>query len=239
MNDNNIQQNIQNNVLEKIRSGQIQIKPKAYFVARLSATIFITIVILVLSAFILSFILFSVRESGQQFLLGFGSMGIYTFLSLFPWTLLLIDTVMIFVLERLLKGFKFGYRISALSIFIWAFIASTVLGMFVSLTPIHNMLLEYAEQDELPFIGDTYQSIHDSHSDQGVFKGTVVSVDGDNVTIINDEIYDEDDGVHTIELPKDHGVVNLDDTIYVLGSVNGEVIEAHGFQNVHNNKKVK
>ncbi len=231
MNKTHLKQQIQNGVLEKIRDGKVHMRPRIYFVARFALTILIAVFALVISAFVISFVFFSVHESGEQFLLGFGSKGILTFLLLFPWMSLLLDLVTLFVLEWLLQGFRFAYRISLLTIFLGIFACSTVLGILVNLTPFHGVLLNQADQGALPIIGEMYESIRDSHASQGIFRGSIRSMQGNKIVLVHDDYdHDGDDGVHTIILPSNYPPLKVGDRVYVFGAPIDGVIQARGIQ---------
>jgi hypothetical protein len=218
MKTNNTEQHIQDTVLQKIREGAIRARPKSYFAMRLTATIFVAVCALIISIFVMSFVLFSLGESGEQFLLGFGYSGILTFLSLFPWMLVGIDIGVVIILEWLVKGFRFGYRISFLMIFIYLFAVSAILAVVVTFTPVHQALLEKADEGSLPVIGELYEHIRDPHTDKGVFRGTVTSVHGDQITLDHDDRdQDGDDGLRTIVLPPNSPSLYIGEHIYVFG----------------------
>ena len=54
---------INNEVLERIKSGKAHMHPRAYFVAQIIVTVAVAVLALALSAFVLSFIIFSIHES--------------------------------------------------------------------------------------------------------------------------------------------------------------------------------
>lgn len=231
MNDQNLQQEIKDKVLERIKSGKAHMHPRAYFVAQIIVTAGVAVLALALSAFVLSFIIFSIHESGEQFLLGFGGRGVATFLMLFPWFSLIIDLAILFLLEWLLQGFKFGYRVSLLSVFFGVFILSALLAVVVDLTPIHQMLLDSADKGDLPVVGGLYESIRDSHDSQGVFRGTITSLQGSEITIThNDGDHDADDGIRTVVLPQNAPPLQVGDRVYVYGSGSGGQIQAYGVE---------
>jgi hypothetical protein len=113
---------------------------------------------LLISISVVSFVFFSIHESGEQFLLGFGKKGIITFLSLFPWSALVLDVLLLLFLQWILQGFRFGHRFSLLSLFLGVFLFSSVLGGAVALTPFHAMLLEQADHGELPVVGEFHDA---------------------------------------------------------------------------------
>src|SRR5450631_2060080 len=95
--------NIQQAVFDKIRAGKVSMRPRAYFVARIILLAGLSVAVLALAMFVLSFALFSVHESGEQFLLGFGLRGVLTFFSLFPWWSLLCTVLLILLIDHLLR----------------------------------------------------------------------------------------------------------------------------------------
>jgi hypothetical protein len=192
--NNNHNNSIRQSVLEKIKSGKVRRLPHAYFIARILATIGVGLLLLLVSAFIFSFLLFSLHESGEHALLGFGPSGIVTFFILFPWPLVLIDVGLLFLLEWLLQGFKFGYRIPLLNVFIGIFTISTIAGFLINATPLHTYLLHKADNNQLPVVGGAYEHIFDHHDIDGVGRGLVVSTTTDGFVIQhNDHDHDTDD----------------------------------------------
>ncbi len=232
MSEHNRQQEIQQNVLARIRGGAAHMHSRSYFVGRVAVTITAAILSLSLSTFVLSFILFSIHESGEQFLLGFGTRGAATFIGLFPWVPLMVDITLWFLLEWLLQGFKIGYRFSLLSIFLVLLVSSTVLAVVVNLTPLHGMLLNRADRGQLPIIGGMYESIRDSHQAQGIFRGTVTLIDGNTIVITHDDTdHDRDDGTQTVVVPDGQAsTISVGSREYVFGSFDGRVVQAYGVQ---------
>jgi hypothetical protein len=231
MNEDSMQQNIQAKVLERVRE-RAHMHPRAYFVARLVLTLGIATFSLLLSVFVLSFIIFSVHESGEQFLLGFGGRGLTIFLTLFPWVALVADIMLLFVLEWLLQGFKIGYRFSLLTLFAGIAGVSVFLAIIVDATPLHSLLLDRADRGDLPFAGEMYERVHDSHRELGVFRGTVTSVGNGSVVISHaDNDRDEDDGSWTVMLsPQRAAGIHVGDRLYVFGTSSGQTIQAYGVQ---------
>jgi len=163
MNEEALKQRIQGNVLDTVHAGTAHMRSRAYFVLRAAAAITLAVLALALSGFVLSFIAFSIHESGELFLLGFGARGIAVFFNLFPWLSLMLDGVVILALEWLLAGFRFGYRVSLLSLLAAVFGASAVLAALVYALPIHSLLLDAADRGQLPILGGLYERIHESH----------------------------------------------------------------------------
>lgn len=227
---------IADDVLKKIRGGDVQMRSRAYFVARVVLSVVVALVTLFISVSIVSFVLFSVRASGQLFLLGYGAHGVQAFLALFPWAFLMLDIALILFLQWLLQGFKFGYRASLLTVFLSVLLGSLVLGAAFNLVPLHAGLLQRAERGQLPVFGGMYQGIRTSHRAQGVFRGVVVSSSGPTSTIMhNDKDTDTDDGTHTVVTASSTRIdapLEAGDRVYIFGFQQGGVIEAEGIRHL-------
>ena len=231
MNNENLQQEIQQKVFERLERGKITMRSRTYFLARATLAIVVSFVVLVLSAYVLSFIAFDVHESGEQFLLGFGARGVYAFLALFPWITLGIDIVLIFFLEWLLQSFKFGYRFSLLTLFGVAVVVSMLIAVLIGLTPVHDALLGMADRGDLPVIGELYESVRGSHEDQGIFRGTIEAIQGDQIVITHDDgDHDTDDGTRTVTLPAGYSTTtfSVGERVYVFGAPGSTTVQAYG-----------
>lgn len=232
MSEASIQEKIRQQVLGKVHSGTVHIKSHAHFVVRAGLTVILSFFSLFISALVLSFIAFSVRESGELFLLGFGVRGLLIFVTLFPYLPFLIDVVIIFALQWLLSGFSFGYRFSVLSLFGIVFGTSAGLGLLLYLSPIHSALLWEADRGSLPIFGGLYEHLHDSHHEQGVYRGVVLGIQNDRLILgHNDGDTDIDDGMRTVLLqPGDADKYYVGQHIFILGTSTGEGILPYGMQ---------
>ncbi len=230
-NDNRIAHDIQENVLRKVEEGTVRSHSRAFFMVRFVGTITVAVLAFLLSTFVVSFIFFSIHESGEQFLLGFGGAGVLTFFELFPWTSFIIDIALLVLLEWLLQGFKLGYRVSLVVIFVGIFGGSALLGFLINLTPLHTTLLGLANKGELPIVGSVYESIRDCHASQGVFRGSIIALAPGQITLTHqDSDRDGDDGTWTVVLPPGSGPFSLGERVYVFGPLVDGRIEAQGVE---------
>jgi len=139
---------IQESVLQKIRTGEVSMRPKLFFIVKIALLIIVAILAFASAMLVLSFAFFSIHESGELLFL------------LIP---LLIAVLLIILLDFLLRSFKFAYRVSMLDIFLVALAAAMVVGFFITLTPLHTTLRDRADRGELPIIGEFYEATHDEH----------------------------------------------------------------------------
>ena len=143
-----------------------------------------------------------------------------------------MDIALIFFLEWLLQSFKFGYRFSLLTLFGIAVLASVLIAAAIGLTPIHSDLLGMADRgDDLPLVGNMYESVRDPHEDQGIFRGTVAAVQGDQIVITHDDgDHDADDGTRIVTLPAGYSPTTfiVGERVYVLGAQGSTTVQAYG-----------
>jgi len=220
-------------VLERLRRGDLRMRSRTYFIGRVVLAGALSLFVLLISAYVLSFIAFSIHESGEKFLLGFGVRGVETFFALFPWLATLVDVALIFILEWLLQSFKFGYRISLLLLFGVIVVTSGLVASAIALTPLHMSLLGMADRNDLPVVGEMYEGVRGSHEGQGVFRGTITSIQGNEITIThNDGDHDADDGTRQIIVPAGYSTstLSIGGRVYVFGAATGTIIQAYGIE---------
>jgi len=210
-----------------------------YFVLRTILAGALALLILSGALFALSFVFFSVRESGVTYLLDFGEQGLATFLSLFPWTSVLLVLVLLVALEFFVHQFTSAYRFSLLRIFLWVMVIGIAGGTLLGFTPLHASLLSAADNDRLPILGSWYEQVHDSHTDRGVYRGDITSVtDSYFVVSHNDTDRDSDEGEWNVVPPArfDLGTLSAGEKVYVAGRLQHGVVYAYGIRTLRDDK---
>ena len=232
--NNNPQHPIQHEVLERIRSGKLRMKPRLFFILKTILVISITALILVISVWLASFISFGLRLSGNESLLGFGTRGSLIFLTVFPWGLAIIDVLLVLLLMALLRRFAFGYRRSLLYLLALLIIGAVAVGLlFDRGTRFHDDRFEEAEAGELfgP-LEALYESAHSrAPEEHGIYRGFVVAITQDSFVLTHDDHdRDEDDGTWTVRPPAGFALESLriGALVYVAGEREGGEIEAYG-----------
>ncbi len=226
---------IQKNVLEKIHRGEVSMRSKVYFMLRIILIGTASVLILVGSLFALSFVFFSIHASGVQFLLEFGERGLLKFSILFPWTSFFIFILFLVILEFLIRKITPMYRFSLLRIFLWILAIGIVGSTLVDLTPLHSFLLSEADKDQLPILGPWYEQIHDSHQNQGIYRGVITSLNDTGFTFVisyNDTDLDSDEGTWTIVPPSGFNIhaLSVGENVYVAGHLQNGVVYAYGIR---------
>lgn len=231
------QDNIKNEILGKIKSGEIQMKSKAHFMLKIALLFFVIVAIFVISTFLISYILFSLRAGGQVALLSFGARGLYHFILALPWFLLSINIFLLIILDWLLKSFEFGYKSPIIYLFVGTLVVTTGVATLVNMTPFHGKMLMRSEQNHPPIPG-FYSGIRRTHKEAGNFRGFVKTIDGD-MFIIDYSPYDvgSSSATRVLAMPDSHieDYLVVGDYVFVAGSIDGDVIRAYGIKKLVKN----
>ncbi len=230
MNEKEEKKSISDTVLDKIKEGEIKMRPKIYFVFRAILLATGVVAVFFFSFYLVSFIVFILRATSIFSLPRFGFSGMKTFIVSFPWFLILVVLLFIWLLELLAKRFASVYRrpliYSVFAIVVLIFIG----GLVIYPTRFHENMFLRAREDRLPIMGGFYRGM-------GKFPNTthgIVSEIEDNSFII-----EQSDGQSVVViitsdtiLPFKNGIKE-GDVIMVFGEQNKNgVINARGIQKI-------
>ena len=171
-------------ILEKIKEGEVAMKPRWHFV--LQGILAITgIVILSLGLlYILSFIVFALRQSGVMFAPLFGFRGVLTFLYSSPWLLVLLAIIFIIVLETLVRKYSFAYKKPLLYVLL-GIVGISLFGTYtLAQTTMHKRIQEYAEKGHMPPVQMMYNQYAKPQL-RDVHIGTIAEVTEEGFIIEN------------------------------------------------------
>lgn len=222
--------NISEKITEKIKKGEVKMRPKFQFV--LKSTLMALGIFIILGAilYLTSFILFIVQRSGLIFLPKYGSQGIRMFLGGFPWILLLIIVCFIFVLEFLFKKYTVVYRKPLLySLLIIALVVSGV-GFIIHQTSFQGKMYLRVQEEKIPLARSLYNKFELPNSDK-IYPGLIVEILDDGF------ILERHDGkIFKVIISKDF---NIREGLHVavVGDLKEGVIQAIGVHNIKNGKR--
>lgn len=226
--------NIKEVILRKINTKELEMRPKFYFTLKILVTTFLAVFVLLISVFILNFILFSIRINNQDMLLDFGPRGWNAFSHFFPWGLLVLDIILVFILERFVRHFRFGYKVPVLYLLGGIIIITTVVGFAVDRgTGLNEHLLHRADEHRLPSpLKGMYGHARTQFSPgSGVCLCTIETISG-NGSILGVK---DTKSTTTLQVVIPEAILNakpmnfqIGDTIFVAGEVKDGVMQAFG-----------
>ncbi|MES2437015.1 MAG: hypothetical protein V4519_03295 [Patescibacteria group bacterium] len=227
-----MEQDNQNNdkfksILEKIQKNEITIKPKTYFRLKLIA-LFVTVTAIVfLSLFLSSLILFTIRVSGQASLIGFGPSGSQVFFHLFPWSWLIVEILLIIILEKLLRSFRFGYKIPVLFLFIGAVVFISASAFVIDKLHMHDEVMRRGPKS----FGGVYDRARrppPPPMGRGIYRGIITSIGTSTLDITIDDRRNASTTSRSVVLPPAFDISDLNpgDRIFIQGEMSDGVINA-------------
>jgi hypothetical protein len=236
-NDTQKERGIKESILGKIDANELTMHTKTYFMLKAGILGAIVFCVLVISVLICNFILFSIRINGHDSLLYFGSRGFLTFLTFFPWTLLVLDIVFIVLLERLARKFRFGYLSPALYLFLGFFTVVISTGFFIDrVTDFNNDLLIRAQEHRLqqPF-GDLYEHArYVSPPESGIYRGVITDISGNIITLYNVDVGTT--SIFAVVVPSGDpnatSSLHVGETVFIAGDARDGIIHAFGMRKI-------
>jgi len=185
---------LKNNIIDKIKTGEIDMKPKWYFMLKTALLITGVIIIGLLAIYLLSFVMFALHNSGILFAPSFGFRGIGLFITTSPWILILLVAVFLSILYILVKQYSFSYKQPFLYSMLGV-IFLVIIGSFAVRETLHERIGVFTERNQIPGMSPFYKSAHEKLP-EGITFGTIEEVletgfiitdtDGETLTIITD-----------------------------------------------------
>lgn len=160
-------------VLAAIEGGKVTMRPKWHFVLKTALAAAGLVFLSLTLVYLLSFIIFAMRENGAWYVTPFGLRGLRAFLMAAPWLLILVALAILAILEVLVRRFSFAYRRPLLYSVLLVLALVIVSSFAVARTPLHSGLMRNAEQRRLPFGGEFYRGYAGQDDDDDVHPGLV------------------------------------------------------------------
>jgi hypothetical protein len=227
---------MRDSLLKKIEAHEVSMRPKIYYSLQVAALVLLALAVLVVSIFVFNYILFTIRISNQDSFLGFGPRGIWAFIYLFPWWLLLVDVTLVYLLERVLRQFKFGYRSPVLYLLLGLFVVtgSTAFALDRG-TTFNDRILIHAEHHGLPPpFGMVYTYVRHPLPPDSNFCTCVIEDINGNILFLRDA---NGSTTFTAKLPLNDPratttFLREGDTIFIAGDLDDGAIRAFGIRKI-------
>ncbi len=230
--NNKIKNSLTSRILNRLKSGEVKMRPKGYFILRAVLVALITCLVALFVLYLVSFIFFSLRASGVWFLPGFGFGAMGVFIKSLPWSLILIALILIVVLELFVKRFGFAYRRPILYS-VLVIVVFTLLGsLLIAKTPLHSDIFLRAHQGKLPPLAGGFYRGFGMPKLPDVHFGVVCDI-GDNEFCL-----ETDEGETLVILVASTTAFSLgaditeDDRVVVLGKRDDSRVEASAVRRI-------
>lgn len=235
MNEHNQDKNIKDEILRKIEAHELSMRPKVYFTLKVVVFTLLAFAVLVVTVFIFNFILFFFRLNSLAMLPGFGARGFIAFIRFFPWEFLLLDILLIFALQWVVRKFRFGYKTPTLYVLGGLVVVTALCGFIIDRgTYFNDFLLHRADEQRLPMpFGKMYMQARHSLQTSGICRCLIVAINGNIVTV-----KDFDGSLpYTIVLPENSRratttYLKIGDRVFIAADVKSGVIHAFGLKKI-------
>ena len=222
--------NISEKIAEKIKKGEVKMRPRFQFVFKSILIALGIFVILGTALYLISFILFVVQRSGLIFLPRYGFGGIRILLNGFPWLLLLIVICFIFLLEFLLKKYTIAYRKPLLYSSLIIILIILGMGFVIHQTSFHGQMYLRSQEGKIPLARSLYNKFELLNSNK-VHPGIITEVLDDGF------ILERHDGELLKVIISEEFNIKEDLHVAVIGDLKDGIVKAIGVHNIPNGKR--
>lgn len=145
---------IKDNILTRIRSGRVTMRPKWHFVLKALLAVVGGVLLLFATLYLISFVVFVTRQTGVWFGPGFGSPGFGALLRALPWALILLSLLFVAILEVLARRYAFAYR-RPLLYSVTVIVVIVLVGGGLA-APLHRTPFRDAREHRLPMFAERF-----------------------------------------------------------------------------------
>jgi hypothetical protein len=223
---------LRDQVLARIKSGSVKMKPRFRFVLRALLLISGLVIAALLVLYLISFVFFMWRANSVWLTPAFGLRGLGIFIMSLPWVLLLFIIFFVLILEILVRHFSFGYRRPLLYSVFGILMVLGLTGFILAQTPLHRGLWESAENEQLPLAGPLYRGLRGDLPDD-LHNGIVLTQteQGFDMQSFEEEILSVQISQQT-RLPFGAEFIP-GDMVMVIGDLEDGVIKAFGVREIN------
>ncbi len=216
-------------ILNEIKKGKLTPKPKIYFIIKGSFVILGLIFSVLVFIYLVSFIIYFLKQSGVSYLPKFGLRGIWAFLSSFPWFLGILGVLLLLTIGVISRRYSFNYKMPIIYFIFIVLILIITGGYLINKTGIHPYLHKLSYHKKLPGLGGVYRS-YEKFSPPRPIIGKVIKI-LDNKIILQDRSEKKieviiDDFTRTNFKNK----LQNDDLVLIMGEKNKDQIKAFGIR---------
>ncbi len=148
---------IKEKILEKIKSGEIKMHSRTYFLIHTVLLIFSLIIIFFVGWFLISILFFLFNKTGAWHLSIFGIKGFLVFLSSFSWIIIISGLAFLVIFEVMLRKFPIGYRSSLLYSVIFLLAVVLIGNTTIHATGLNNKLHNFLQKKKIPVVEKIYE----------------------------------------------------------------------------------
>ncbi len=219
---------LKDTILAHIQNGTLTMKPKWQTV--LIGLLYLCGIVLVtlVSIYLLSFVLFTLRETGLWWMPGFGGMGLVFFITHSPWLLISVTLLFLLILYVLVRHYGHNYRQRTIYVLIGTVLIAILGGAILDYLAVHDHMRRMVDQERLPGLAPLYRHPSENRP-RDITPGRIMIISEEAITIENpDGRYLVD--ISTARIPQRY-TPHIGDQVMVFGPVtSSSTISARGLR---------
>lgn len=226
-------QSIHDKVLAGIKSGRVKMRPRWHFILKAALLLAGAGIISLALLYLVSFIIFSMRQTGVWLVPSFGMRGVQEFLVSLPWLLVILTVIFVVILEVLVRRYAFAYRQPLLYSALAIVLLVTAGGFAVAKTSFHGGFLNQAKLHQLPLAEPFYVRFGIMGPDD-VQRGNIIELTDNGFTLGNQR----DETLNIIITPETRFPLGTNfiegDPVIVMGEREDDTVKAFGIRKTEN-----
>lgn len=149
--------NIQENIIESIKSGKVHMKPRWYFVLKFILNILLVSVVFFASIYLLSFIGLVLHEKDLFNLFDLSPQGMKMLMTSIPWIVVMLSVTLLMVLYVLVKDHSFVYKKPLAYSFSGLILLVIFIGFVIHIFDVNFRFARMGADDRTPIMGPMHK----------------------------------------------------------------------------------
>ncbi|MFN3188420.1 MAG: hypothetical protein ACK42D_02660 [Candidatus Paceibacteria bacterium] len=220
--------NLKYKIIEKIKAGQVAMKPKWYFVLQTFLWVASLLLVAMIAVYLLSFVFFVLYRSGLWYAPSFGWSGLVFFVVSWPWLLIILVGFFLLLLYLLVTHFAFSYKKPLVYSLLGVVLFVIGISSFIQYTMIHDRIHSFSVRHQLPGFSPLYRDIQERRP-EGMVVGAVTQIT-ENGFIMSTERNGLETVLITNRTKHRNDKYTIGDRVIVFGKKSGVGIEAFGIR---------
>lgn len=164
MDENKNDLNLQHNILDKIKSDNVKMTPKQFFIMRWVTLLTTSIFFLIFGIYILAYVIFLFIDNGLIYIPLFSESGVVDFIVEVPWTLVFLGLLSVFFFSITSKTFYKIYKKPFLTFFFSILMIIVISHLILVTTGGMQYLKEEAYKEKLHLVPSKFLDFRDSQT---------------------------------------------------------------------------
>lgn len=232
--DNNT--SMRDSIVGRLREKAVFMRPRWYFVVRSVVVVMVTIGIVAVIVFLISFIHFWMNSRGVLLAPSIGLRGVWLLLAVTPWILVGLVVTGFAGLEWLLRRYANAYRMPIIITAVGIVVVGVGAGIALNQTNIHNHIEQFAEKHETPGLRPLYRG-GVAPGIESIYVGTI-----EDVIVVDKEFILTSRERAVVRMVSgarvQPGAIQVGKRVVVFGDQRENIIEAFGVRSVNEESNI-